>query len=112
MNGAKRFKRAAWWAITNAGLISLAYFGVNGDVGCARVLHFLAPIYALALFAVFLPDAEIAKQKPLPVPSWLNALSGWGLVLFLVWHGWIWTALAFVAHETGIAYINKKGGAK
>jgi hypothetical protein len=85
-----------------------AWLAVNGSEGAGRILQFAAWFMAITIVgAVWPKEFEDQRSKGMPLPRWIHFGTGIALILFLVWHGWIWTAIALVLHEIGTASIHR-----
>ena len=83
-----------------------AWAGVHGNEGAGRILQFFAWALSLSFLAAIFPaEFKEQREKGRTLPGWLSHGTGIALILFLVWHGWIWTAIALLLHEIGIAAI-------
>jgi hypothetical protein len=93
-------------ATSIAALMWCAWLAVNGSEGAGRILQFAAWFMATTIVGAVCPEEfEDERSKGLPLPRWIHFGTGIALILFLVWHGWIWTAIALVLHEIGTASI-------
>jgi hypothetical protein len=96
----------------NGVIASLTYFAIAGNIGAGRLLVFTAWLYAvLFLLAAIAPkDAtDQIRQKGRTFPAWMSNGLACLIIAALVWHGWIFTAIAFLIWEISEALIyNKK----
>jgi hypothetical protein len=79
---------------------------VSGNVGCGRVLVFVSWVLAITIVGAIWPENFIDQKKKGPsIPLWLGHLWGGALIIFLCYHGWVWTAIALTLHEIGVVAI-------
>lgn len=87
------------WLAINGAMVWCAWTAVGGSEGPGRVLAFVAwfhaAIYWLSALATHEATAK-AVAKGRSVPAWLSHGYNISMAIFLVWHGWWWTAIAFV----------------
>ncbi len=101
-----RLVRPLLSAVTIAALAWCAWAGVNGNEGAGRVLQFAAWFMAITFIGAVCPaDFGDVRAKGRSLPAWLSHGTGIAMILFLVWHGWIWTAIALALHEIGVASV-------
>ena len=95
------------WVTLNGGLAVLAWYAVNGSEGAGRLLMFSMWPLALLVFIVSINKdvAKKAKERGRAVPGWLSHGFGYALIAFLVWHGWIGTAIAVLINEIAEASV-------
>lgn len=106
----RRFVRLCAWVALNGTIVWLAWTGVNGSEGAGRVLAFAAWVFGPLQFLAGMSSEvclEVTK-KGRSVPSWMSHAVGIGLIGFLVWHGWWWTAIGFLLAEIGEVAIFRK----
>jgi len=104
----RRLVRPLLSATSIAALMWCAWLAVNGSEGAGRILQFAAWFMAITIVgAVWPKEFEDQRSKGMPLPRWIHFGTGIALILFLVWHGWIWTAIALVLHEIGTASIHR-----
>jgi hypothetical protein len=81
-------------AITYSIFSLLAYLAVNGNSGAGNLLKF-----SVWLLAIILICGTVAGFKGEPMSTTLDKIyTVWNLTIvgFLVWHGWIFTGIAFL----------------
>ena len=103
------------WVISNGIICGLAYMAVNGSIGAGRLLPFIVwPLGLLMLAALLIPEAmkamrkEVAKHGRRPIPGVICHAVGFGLIGYLVWHGWAWTAVPLLINEIAVASAYKE----
>lgn len=110
-----RFVRLFTLLCLNCALVWCALEGVvNGNVGAGRVLAFAAWFFAVIyLLASILPKDVTAKTaaKGRAVPALVSHGFDAAMIVFLVWNGWWWTAIAFVLITVAEAGIYHKPNA-
>ena len=102
------------WAAINGGLAWCAWAGVHGNEGAGRLLAFAAWTLGVIQFIGGMSDEvkASAAKKGRSVPAWLSHGTGTAMICFLVWHGWWWTAIAYLLAELGEAAIFHKPNSK
>lgn len=102
------------WLVYNTIFGAALYFGlVKGIEGAAN----LAQFYIWFCFAISLgtlPDAvlqAIRKRGNPSVPGWMDPVFAVGAISTLVWHGWIWAAVAHTVSNILFARIRRPGPA-
>jgi hypothetical protein len=95
-----RLVRLFTWLCLNGALVWCAWEGVvSGNVGAGRVLAFAAWFFAVIYWLAAIAPKEVtakAVAKGRSVPAWVSHGFDAAMIVFLVWHGWWWTAVAFV----------------
>lgn len=106
----RRLVRLCWWAAINGGLAWCAWAGVHGNEGAGRLLAFAAWTFGIIQFVGGMSDdvKSSAAKKGRSIPAWLSHGTGTAMIGFLVWHGWWWTAIAYLLAELGEAAIFHK----
>lgn len=97
-----KLKRWMRWTIGNTCIAILIYAGLwHGVEGAARVLQFYV-WFAFFLSLFFFSDEIVVSTKEKlggrVIPEWLDTFVDMAFVVALVWHGWIWSGVAFLAH--------------
>lgn len=94
-----RLVRLISWTTLNGALVWCAWEGVNGNVGAGRVLVFVAWFFVVVYCLVsaapkHLTAKAVAKGRSVPA----RIAQGFDVIMivFLVWHGWWFTGIAFV----------------
>lgn len=106
-----KLKRIIKWILWNAGAGYIAYLGVIKDIeGAARVLSFAVWFFAITcLISAFVEEVKMkAREKGLSVPMWLSVWYDVALMVLLIWHGWIFTAIGILIMMFGISVIYKQ----
>lgn len=106
--------RLVIWAIANGLKWLLTYYAiVEGVNGAENVVKFWIWMgFVLAIFALAKPVAEAMRKDGASVPLWLNTILDLAYAGFIIWHGWLWTGIAFVVSFfiTTAIYAEKKDG--
>ena len=105
-----RLRRFSLWIILNGGMGWLAWEGIHGNKGPGNLLIFATWMFAISQFIAAVDNnakTKIAK-KGRSAPAWLSHGIGATMIAFLVWHGWIWTAVGYLINECGEAAIFHK----
>lgn len=105
-----RFTRSIPWAVLNGGLAWCAWAGVHGNEGAGNLLAFAAWTFGVIQFTSGMGDSvkSSAAKKGRNIPAWLSHGVGSAMIGFLVWHGWWWTAIAYLLAELGEAAIFRR----
>lgn len=97
-------KRYAYWITINGLLAAALYFGMVEQVKGAQniVVFYSWFIFLVAVLSLAPPvwKALAAKPESLPPQGWrvFDISCDVGVVIILVWVGWMWTAGAYLAH--------------
>lgn len=106
----KKFLKFARWAVVNAGMFSLVYFGVNGVVGAERLFCFV--VWFFAILVLLASTIEKVRnqigEKGRPIPAWLSHGVGFAMIAYLCWHGWWFSVFAVTLNEIIEAMIFHK----
>ena len=100
------------YAVINGGFMACLYMGLIEDVGGAlNVALFWAWLsFAVSPFSV--SDEAIgwmAEDNKFPsVPGWIDASVDVMVVVAFVWHGWIFTGMAFAVHAIIKSYARDR----
>ncbi len=90
-------RRVAIWIVINGALAWCAWAGVHGNEGAGRVFAFVTWVFAIVetLGYIVCPEEVTKKirEPGRPVPAWLSHGYDAIMIVFLVWHGWMWTAI-------------------
>jgi hypothetical protein len=97
----QRIGRILGWFIGSALLVSMLYLGIiQGMEGAVRVASFL--IWMTFVFSLFMLSNEfvqvINKMGRPPMPRWVDVAFDLTLVMFLLWHGWVFSGVAYFIH--------------
>ena len=110
------------WFALNGALVWCAWEGViNGNLGAGRMLAFAAWFFTVVyLLIAIIPiittipkevfDTIVTKKRSVPV--WISQGYNAGMIVFLVWNGWWWAAMAFVLLAFAEAVIYHKPNTK
>ena len=95
-----KISKALKWLFFNGGLAVLLWLGLVGEIeGARRLCLFI--VWALFVISLFLCSKEVMKsavsQEP-SVPAWLDYSFDFGVLSFLVWHGFIFSGIAYAIH--------------
>lgn len=95
------------WIVANGGIAALGTFAViTGHLGAARLSCFISwfcgSIQFLASFNKEI--VEKARAHRTPISPWISHLMDFPMIGMLVWHGWWWTAIAWVL--LWLSYVN------
>ena len=110
-----RLVRLFTWMSLNGALVWCAWEGVNGNVGAGRVLAFAAWLFAVVYWMVAVAPKHVAAKavaKGRSVPAWVSHGFDAAMIVFLVWHGWWLTGIAFVLLTIAEAGICSKPNAE
>lgn len=90
--------KAFKWVVINSAFAALAWFGVHGVTGAGNVFCFLTWLFAIMQCIVVGNKELCAKAKAMgrSVPRWLCVTYDIALLVFLLWHGWWFSAVAVV----------------
>jgi hypothetical protein len=95
--------------ITISALLWIAWEGVNGNLGCARIIQFWAFIKsATIIFAVSKEAREKLKDVRCGLPIVFHHAFQLAALGLFVYHGWIFTAVAFFLYIVGFASLTEK----
>jgi len=102
------------WLIINGGFSGFLYFGfIEGIEGAVNVVIFIA--FAYMIFSLFLFNADVQKaikekleKDGVSVPRWIDIVFDISATLFLIWHGAIFTGIAYGIHTILIAAAIEK----
>ncbi len=97
-----RLSRIFQWTLGNvAGAVCVWLAVIESSVVAGRILCAALWFVAAATMLVALSTTarEAAAKQGRSVPACIAGLAGWSLVLFLVYHGWWWTAVAAMLIE-------------
>jgi len=97
----RKIKVIVLWLSWHVFLGWLCWESVNGNIGAGNLLRFIAwALFVLVSSAVIVLHDDwdkMANDRTKPViPPWLSFLSWSLMAFFLAWHGWIFTAIAFL----------------
>ncbi|MCH7229163.1 hypothetical protein MLD59_23720 [Verrucomicrobiaceae bacterium E54] len=104
----RRLVRLVKWTAWNAGIASLAWLGVvHSNAGAGRLLAFICWTFAvlILLAACNKEVAAKAREKGRSIPAWMSHGFGMCLIGFLIWNGWIATAIALLIWEIAEAAL-------
>ena len=92
--------KAILWIIANFGMIAALWFGlvegIDGALNIGILMVWFATLTSFFMLNEKVTDDLIKKQGGRSVPDWVSWASGVTVVLILTWHGWLWTAGAFL----------------
>ena len=94
-----RLVRLFTWIIPNGAMVWCALVGVNGNIGAGRVLVLAAWFFAVVNCLVAITSKHVAAKitaKGRSVPAWISHGFDVAMIVFLVWHGWWFTGIAFI----------------
>jgi hypothetical protein len=98
----KKAGRWVKWFVFNGVLVASIYYGLfRGVDGAANVAQFIVWFsFVVSLFLLSDDVVNESKQKigELVVPVWLDSMLDVCLLAALAWHGWMWSAVAWVVH--------------
>ncbi len=90
-------RRVLVWVAMNGAMAWCAWAGVHGNEGAGRVYVFVTWLFAIiATLGFLIGDKKIAEKlqkEGRPVWPWLSHGYDATMIVFLVWHGWWWTAI-------------------
>lgn len=123
----EKAKRVAKWVAFNGVVVAVVYLACNGVEGAARVLPFICWFVAVAawvgcgiyyfwsvMVSIVDKDKEENRRKcykafkrinSIPINAYFNYLLDWGVVGVLAWHGFTWSALAYLLHIPAMALV-------
>ena len=99
------------YLLINGGLVVSLYFGmVSGITGAMNVGLFI--LWVTIIISGFLLIEDVRKEENvvtalqnLPVPRSIDRIFDIGIVLSLVWYGWIITGIGYFIHMIIIHYV-------
>ncbi len=97
------------WAIINAAFGAALYFGiVFGVTGAANVALFYAWLSFVLSWGALSDDLvrKFQAGRSPTVPVWLDVWVDVAAIIFMVWHGWLWTAIAYASHTILVARMH------
>ena len=98
--------RVTAWVVVTIAIYATAWFGVvEGVAGASNLLQFFIWVTLVLSFGAYAPGIPTNPNKPLPVravPANISWISITGVIVLLVWHGWIITALAMVVAKVNL----------
>ncbi|TAE91189.1 MAG: hypothetical protein EAZ81_07390 [Verrucomicrobia bacterium] len=102
-------KKSIKETITISAFLWIAWEGVNGNEGCARIIQFWAFIMsATIVFAISKEAREKHKNMQAGLPIAIHHAFHLVALGLFVYHGWILTAVAFFAYMLGISSLTAK----
>jgi hypothetical protein len=88
------------WLLFNGLFAVILWFGIIGEIDGARRLG-LFLVWTTFILSLFLCSEEVMSSvvsQGSSVPAWMDNSFDFAVLSFLIWHGFIWSGIAYAIH--------------